>query len=94
MTFRRQNGHVRRVRGWWMIDYLQFSLDGQNKLVRKRVIAQLTPALTGAWGCMLLPPASVMKAQCEYMAAVNKTNRETLNAAAGRNVKVKVEAED
>ena len=78
MRFRRQHGHVRRVRGWWMIDHLQFSIDDQNKLVRKRVIAQLIPALAGAWGCMLLPPASVLEAQREYMAAVNEANRETL----------------
>jgi hypothetical protein len=79
MTFRRQHGHVRRVRDWWMIDHLQFSIDDQKKLVRKRVIAKLAPALLhGAWGCMLLPPASVMQAQREYMAVVNKANREAL----------------
>ena len=78
MTFRRQKGHVRRVRGWWTIECLQFSIDDQSKLVRKRVIAQLTPALAGAWGCMLLPRASVMEAQREYMAAVNESNRALL----------------
>ena len=61
-----------------MIDHLKFSIDDQNRLVRKRVIAQLTPALAGAWGSMLLPPASVIEAQREYMAAVNKANREIL----------------
>ena len=75
MTFRRQHGHVRRVRGWWMIDHLQFSIDDRKRLVRKRVIAKLTPALPGAWDRMLLPPAPVMEAQREYMAAVNESNR-------------------
>jgi hypothetical protein len=77
--FRRQHGHVRRVRGWWMIDHLQFSIDDQKKLVRKRVIAKLAPAMMhGAWGSMLLPPASVMEAQREYMARVNERNRAVL----------------
>ena len=79
MTFRRQHGHVRRSRGWWMIDHLQFSIDDRKRLVRKRVIAKLTPVLP-EHGCMLLPPASVMEAQREYMAAVNKANREVLIA--------------
>jgi hypothetical protein len=79
MKFRRQNGHVRRVRGWWMIDYLQFSIDDQKKLVRKRVIAKLAPAMMHrAWGSMLLPPASVMEAQRKYMARVNERNRAVL----------------
>ena len=79
MTFRRQNGHVRRVRGWWMIDHLQFSIDDQKKLVRKRVIVKLAPAMMhGAWGSMLLPPASILEAQREYMGAVNKQTREIL----------------
>jgi len=62
-----------------MIDHLRFSIDDQKRLVRKRVIAKLAPAtLHGAWGSMLLPPASILEAQREYMAAVNKANREIL----------------
>jgi hypothetical protein len=63
-----------------MIECLQFLIDDQNKLVRKRVIAQLTPALAGTWSCMLLPPAPVLDAQREYMAAVNQANRAVLIA--------------
>ena len=77
MTFRRQHGHVRRTRGWWMIDHLQFSIDDRKRLVRKRVIAKLTLVLP-EHGCMLLPPASVMEAQREYMAGVNEDNRAVL----------------
>ena len=61
-----------------MIDHLRFSIDDQNKLVRKRVIAKLAPALAGAWDRMLLPPASILEAQREYMAAINMGNREVL----------------
>ena len=64
-----------------MIDHLKFSIDDQNKLVRKRVISKLAPAtMHGAWGSMLLPPAPIMEAQREYMAGVNNANREVLIA--------------
>jgi hypothetical protein len=62
-----------------MIDHLKFSIDDQNRLVRKRVIAELAPAMMhGAWGSMLLPPASILEAQREYMAEVNEANRDVL----------------
>jgi len=66
---RRQKGHVMRSRKWWLIVYRDVTLDG-GAIVTKTKREKLTEVLP-EHGRMLIPPASVLSAQTEFMALVN-----------------------
>jgi hypothetical protein len=69
MRLGRQKGHVMRSRKWWLIAYRDVTLDG-GAIVTKTKREKLTEVLP-EHGRMLIPPASVLSAQREFMARIN-----------------------
>jgi hypothetical protein len=80
MRLWRQKGHVMRSRKWWLITYRYVTLDGEA-IVTKTKREKLTEVLP-EHGRMLIPPASVLSAQREFVARINgQIKTQLLNAA-------------